>query len=83
MPYGYYQIFRFIALVGFAILAYYEFEQKNIPLVIVFIALAVLFQPLVKVPLGRQVWVIIDVIIAVGLIVSVFVKKRKAASEIF
>lgn len=77
MPYGYYQIFRFIAVVGFAILAYYEYERKNIPLMIVFVGLALLFQPFVKVPLGRQVWVIIDVIIVAGLIVSVFVQKRK------
>jgi hypothetical protein len=77
MPYSYYQIFRFIAVVGFAILAYYEYERKNIPLVIVFVALALLFQPLVKVPLGRQVWIIIDVIVAAGLVVTVFVGKQK------
>jgi len=75
MPYGYFQIFRFIAVVGFAILSYYEYERKNIPLVIVFAGLVLLFQPLVKVPLGRQVWVIIDVIISAGLVVSVFLRK--------
>jgi hypothetical protein len=75
MPYGYYQFFRFAAIIGFAILAYYEYERKNIPLVIVFVALALLFQPLVKVALGRQVWNIVDVIVAVGLIVTVFVRK--------
>lgn len=77
MPYGYYQIFRYIAVVGFAILAYYEYERKNIPLVIAFVALALLFQPLAKVPLGRQVWIIIDVVVAVGLVVTVLVQKRK------
>jgi hypothetical protein len=77
MPYGYYQLFRFIAVVGFAILAYYEYERKNIPLVIVFVALALLFQPLAKVPLGRQAWIMIDVVVASGLVVSVFVKKKK------
>jgi hypothetical protein len=76
MPYGYYQFFRFAAIIGFAILAYYEYERKNIPLVIVFVGLALLFQPLVKVPLGRQVWSIIDVIIAVGLIATLFIKKQ-------
>ncbi|MCX6244640.1 MAG: hypothetical protein NTU98_08030 [Bacteroidetes bacterium] len=75
MPYGYYQIFRFIAVVGFAILAYYEYERKNIPLAIVFIGLALLFQLLVKVPMGRQGWVIIDVVVAVGLFGTVFIKK--------
>ena len=77
MPYGYYQLVRFIAVVGFAILAYYEYERKNIPLVIVFVGLMVLFQPLATIPLGRQVWNVVDVVLAVGLVVTAFVKRKK------
>ena len=77
MPYGYYQLVRFIAVVGFAILAYYQYERKNIPLVIIFVALALLFQPLEKVPLGRHAWIIVDLALALGLVVSIFVKKSK------
>lgn len=76
LPYGYYPLIRYIAVVGFAILAYYEYERKNIPMVIVFVALAILFQPLLKISLGRQVWNIVDVIIAIGLIGSIFVRKK-------
>jgi len=78
MPYGYYQLIRFIAVVGFAILAYYEYERQNIPLVIVYLGLILLFQPLATIPLGRQVWIIIDVVVVVGLVVSIFVKKSKS-----
>jgi hypothetical protein len=77
MPYGYYQLVRFIAVVGFAILVYYEYERKNIPMVIGLVALTLLFQPFVKVPLGRQVWVISDVIVAAGLVLTLFVRKQK------
>ena len=63
-------------MVGFALLAYNEYERKNIPLVIVFVALAILFQPLAKISLGRQIWNVVDVIIAVGLIGSIFVRKK-------
>lgn len=77
MPYGYYQLFRFVAVVGFAILAYYAYERKNVPMAIVYVGLALLFQPLVKVGLGRQVWNIIDVVVAVGLIVTLFIPKSK------
>jgi len=62
-------------MVGFAILAYYEYERKNIPLVIVFVALMMLFQPLFKVSLGRQVWNMVDIIVAAGLVISIFVRK--------
>lgn len=78
MPYGYYQLVRFIAVVGFAILAYYEYEQKNIPMVIVYLGLAVLFQPLETIPLGRQVWIIVDIVLAAGLVISIFAKNSKS-----
>ncbi len=77
LPYGYYQLFKYIALVGFAILAYYEYERKNIPLVIVFVGLVLLFQPIAKVALGRQAWMVVDVVVAAGLILTVFVRKQK------
>ena len=56
MPYGYYQLVRFVALVGFAILAYYANDNGNKIEVIIFIALAILFQPLVKIALGRNLF---------------------------
>jgi hypothetical protein len=77
MPYGYYQLVRFIAVVGFAILTYYEYERQNIPLVIVFVGLMVLFQPLANIPLGRQAWIFVDVVVAAGLVVMVFVRNNK------
>ena len=77
MPYGFYQLFKYIALVGFAILAYYEYERKNIPLVILFLALALLFQPIIKVPMGRQSWIMVDVLVSAGLLISLAVQQRK------
>ena len=71
MPYGYFQIVRFTALIGFAILAYKANEKKYKTEVIIYISLAVLFQPLIKIALGRQLWNIIDVIVGVGLLASI------------
>jgi len=76
MPYGYFQIVRFSALLGFAILAYLSYEQKNPILIIVYIALAILMQPLIKISLGRTIWNIIDVVLAVFLISSIFFKNK-------
>ena len=77
LPYGYYSLIRFIAVVCFAILAYFENERKNIPMVIIFVALAFLFQPFAKVELNRQVWNIVDVVVAAGLVVTLFLKRGK------
>ena len=77
MSYGFYQLFKYIALVGFAILAYYEYERKNITFVIVFVGLVLLFQPIAKVALGRQAWMVVDVVVAAVLILMVFIRKQQ------
>ncbi len=70
MPYGYFQLVRFSALLGFSILAYLAFQKHRIVEMIVHIGLAILFQPLVKIALGREVWNIVDVIVGIGLLGS-------------
>ncbi|MEI8048748.1 MAG: DUF6804 family protein [Bacteroidota bacterium] len=75
LPYGYYQFVRFVALVGFAILAYKANERNSKIEMIIFICLAILFQPVFKIPFGRIIWNIVDVIVGTGLIVSLFINK--------
>jgi hypothetical protein len=77
MPYSYYQFVRFAAMIGFGILAYRLSESENKTLMIVYGVLALLFQPFFKIALGRELWNVVDVIVAVGLIVSLFVEKEK------
>jgi hypothetical protein len=43
---------------------------------IIYIGLALLFQPFFKIALGRQMWNIIDVVIGIGLIISIFMKPK-------
>jgi hypothetical protein len=82
MPYGYYQFVRFAALIGFAILAYEAYENERNAEMIIYAGLALLFQPFFKIALGRQLWNIVDVIIGIGLIVSVFINSKKVRAEI-
>ena len=77
MPYGYSQIVRFAGLVGFGILAFQANETKQKELAIVFIGLALLFQPFFKVALGRQIWNIVDVVVSVFLIVTIFIDRQR------
>ncbi len=78
MPYGYFQIVRFAGLVGFGILAYQANENKKKEMTIVFIGLALLFQPFFKIALGRQIWNIVDVVVGVGLLISIFMKPKES-----
>ena len=68
MPYGYYTFVRFAAMVIFAITCIYYATQEQIPLAVTAGALALLFQPLVKFSLGRTIWNIVDVLVALALI---------------
>ena len=77
MPYGYYQFVRFAALIGFAVLAYQANEEGKQTEMVIFGALALLFQPFFKIALGRELWNIVDVIVGIGLIVSVFSKQKQ------
>ncbi len=76
MPYGYYQLVRFFATFVFLLLAYYAKVKKRQEEVIIYIVLAILFQPLWKIALGRMLWNVIDVIVALGLMGSCIVKKK-------
>jgi hypothetical protein len=80
MPYGYFQAVRFVGMLGFTLLAYYSYQQtqKVTEVAIIYISLALLFQPFIKVALGRTIWNIVDVIVSVGLIASLFIKKKTA-----
>ena len=75
MPYGYFQLVRFISMIGFIYLALIVNEQKIKNEFFIYIALALLFQPLLKIALGRSIWNIVDVIVGACLIISLFNKK--------
>jgi len=75
MPYGYYQFVRFISAIAFVYFAY-EDKTNGGKLFVVYIVLAVLFQPFIKFTLGRVLWNVVDVIVAVGLIVTIFRNKE-------
>ena len=76
MPYGYYQLVRFLALIGFGILAYQANQQGKQTEMIIYGALALLFQPFFKIALGRELWNIVDVIVGIGLLFSVLLKPK-------
>ena len=75
MPYGYYQLVRFMAMVVFSIMAFNYYKEKKNELSIMFGALALLFQPFLKVALGRMMWNVVDVAIAL-LIIALYWKEK-------
>ena len=68
MPYGFYTLVRFVAMIVFVIIAYKYGAEEKMGIAVVAGALALLFQPLIKITLGRVVWNVVDVIAALALI---------------
>lgn len=79
MSYGYFQLVRFLALAGFGFLAYKANEEDKSEQVFIYIALALLFQPFYKIALGREIWNMVDVVVGVALLISIFIPKKRLA----
>ena len=73
MPYGYYQMVRVVSMIGFGILALSAKEDKERW---IYIVLWLLFQPFIKVALGRVLWNVVDVVVAIGLLINIKSDKK-------
>ena len=78
MPYGYYQFVRFAGLIGLVILAYQSNQKGRQTETIIYGGLALLFQPFFKIALGKQMWNIVDVVVGIGLLLSIFMKPKES-----
>jgi hypothetical protein len=77
MPYGYFQLVRWAAMVGFSMLAFSAQKKNKSYEMILYIGLAILFQPIIKIGLGRSLWNVADVIVGIFLLYSSLNSKNK------
>jgi hypothetical protein len=77
MPYGFYRFVRFVAIdwIWNTCISISRFRNKSF--LIIYGTLAILFQPFFKIALGRELWNIVDVIVGIGLIISLFIDKQQ------
>lgn len=76
MPYGYYTLVRFAAMIIFGCMAVLFYRDEKIPLCVLAGSLALLFQPFFKIVLGRAIWNVVDVIVAIALVLLWYKKKK-------
>tara|TARA_R110000868_G_scaffold411591_1_gene705729 strand:+ start:3243 stop:3548 length:306 start_codon:yes stop_codon:yes gene_type:complete len=75
LPYGYYTLLRIAACGFFVWAAFIAFERKNKILPWAFAVFAILFNPFIKIHLPKELWVIIDTLLAVFILAT----RRKIA----
>ncbi|MEE1885311.1 DUF6804 family protein [Pedobacter flavus] len=71
------QFVRFAGFLGFAILASHANRQGRQTEMIIYGGLALLFQPFFKIALGREIWNIVDIVVGIGLLISMFLKPKE------
>ncbi len=76
MPYGYYSLVRFAAMIIFGCMAFNFYRDEKMPLCVIAGSLALLFQPFFKIVLGKTMWNIVDVIVAIALVLLWYNRKR-------
>ena len=69
MPYGYYNLVRFATMIIFGCIANDFYKNSKIHLCVIAGSIALLFQPFLKITLGRTLWNIIDVVVAIMLVI--------------
>ena len=73
MPFGYFQLVRFIGMTGFITLAYLDNGKEDKTIMIIWICSAILINPMFKIALGRAIWNIVDIIWSIVLLTTLII----------
>lgn len=79
LPYGYFSLLRFVVCAVGAYLAYKIYEDNKESLwVWAFGFVAILFNPIIVIHLQREQWWVIDLVVGIFFILSIFLSKIKS-----
>jgi hypothetical protein len=80
-PYGYYQLLRLVVCGSASYVAYLGYQSDKQWILWVFAAIAVLFNPIVRIHLNREIWAVIDVICAIFFVFITVLYRTKNIHE--
>lgn len=81
VPYGYFQLVRLFSTIAFGLMAFRYYKEGKEKLAYTFGILVLLFQPFYKISLGRTVWNVVDVIVAIGLVILFFYEWKRGGGD--
>ena len=70
-PYGYYTLLRWITCIASILVAFQAFEKNIDWAKVVFIVIAILFNPLAPIYFSRSIWIPIDIITVILFIFAI------------
>ena len=69
--YGFYQALRTLISFGLAFITYSYYQEAEKKNAIIYLCLLIIFQPLIRIGLGRDIWILVDVLVAGYLIFQI------------
>jgi len=81
-PYGYYNLLRLIVCGTGIFLAVISYQQKNTKWTWTMGTIAFVFNPIFPIHLGKEIWVVIDIIVAIIIFISLFAIKVNSEGNI-
>lgn len=78
--YGFYQAMRTLISFGFAFLTYRYYQAGDKTNAIIYLCLLIVFQPLLRIGLGRGIWIVADLLVAGFLIYQILSSPREYLS---
>ena len=78
--YGYYQILRWVVAGSAIYIAYANYQSQNTGWTWIFAIIAILFNPISPIHLERDLWAIIDTVVAAVYFVALFKDKNTSSA---
>jgi len=75
LPYGYYILLRIVICILSVITAFISSESNSKSWMWLFGIIAILFNPIIPIYLEKEIWIVIDFIVAIIFIISIFTVK--------
>lgn len=70
LPYGYYTLLRLVACGVFAFAAFVAYDRKSKALPWVYGFMALVFNPIIKIHLPKEMWVVVDIVAGILLLAT-------------
>ena len=76
MPYGYFMFVRWATMIILGYVGWKLYATEKTELAYLFFGIAILFNPIIKIALGRFLWNVVDVVLAVFLLFFIIRDKK-------
>lgn len=70
-PYGYYTLLRLVVCGTAAFIAYFSFEEEKTIIAYISILFVFIFNPVIPIHFGKEIWIVIDLITAIFLAITI------------